>query len=58
MKKLPKKVDLREQLKDVPVYDQGGLGSSTACAMATTFALEQQQKNKKAKFCYYHERNL
>jgi hypothetical protein len=34
MKKIPKKIDLREYLKDVPIYDQGELGSSTACAIA------------------------
>ena len=57
MKKLPKKVDLRKMLKDVPMYDQGELGSSTACAMATAVALEEQQK-KEPKFRYYKERNF
>ena len=46
MKKLPKKIDLRKQLKNIPVYDQGGLGSSTACAIATVFTIEQQKKKK------------
>jgi hypothetical protein len=57
MKKLPKKVDLRKSLKDIPVYDQGKLGSSTACAMATAIAHRITEK-KKAKFRYYHERSL
>jgi hypothetical protein len=55
MKKLPKKVDLLKQLKDIPIYDQGGLGSLTACAMATAHRITEK---KKAKFRYYHERNL
>jgi hypothetical protein len=55
MKKLPTKVELREQLKDIPVYDQGELGSSTACAMATAHRISAK---KKAKFRYYKERNL
>jgi homoserine kinase len=33
MKTLPKKVDLRKD--DIPIYDQGGLGSSSACAIAS-----------------------
>ena len=37
-------VNLRKKLKNIPVYDQGGLGSSTACAMATAFAFEQAKK--------------
>ena len=47
MKNLPKKVDLQKMLKDVPVHDQGELSNSTACTIATAFALKQQQKNKK-----------
>lgn len=57
MKKLPKKVDLRKQLKDVPVYDQGELGSSTACAMATAIEFELKKKSK-PNFLYYNEKPL
>ena len=47
MKKLPNKVDLRKQLKDVPVYNQDGLGSSTACAIAIVHQFEQIKIIKK-----------
>jgi hypothetical protein len=41
MKRLPKKVDLRKNLKNIKVYDQGELGSSAACAVAMVFQLAQ-----------------
>jgi homoserine kinase len=53
MKKLPKKVDLRTA--DQEIYDQGGLGSSTACAVAAAYKVT---KKKVAKFRYYKERDL
>jgi hypothetical protein len=39
MKKLPKKIDLRKDLKNIPIYDQGELGSSAACAIAAAMNL-------------------
>ena len=50
MKKLPSKVDLRSQCSQI--YDQGELGSSAACAIATAHNFEQTKKHK-IKFLYY-----
>jgi hypothetical protein len=55
MKKVPKKVDLRKYLKNIPIYDQGELGSSTACAMAVAFALEHAKKSN-VNFIYYNSK--
>lgn len=58
MKNLPKKIDLRKNLKDVKIYDQGELGSSTACALATACEFEMTKKNKKTKFLYYKTKKI
>jgi hypothetical protein len=55
MKKLPKKVDLRKHLKNIPVYDQSELGSSVACALAVSFALEHAKKSN-VNFIYYNSK--
>lgn len=62
MKKLPRKVDLRTD--ELPVYDQGALGSCTANAIATAFAysvLKQQEEelySPSRLFTYYNTRLL
>lgn len=38
MPKLPRKVDLCE-MYDIPVFDQGGLGSATCCGMASMMGM-------------------
>ena len=50
MKKLPSKIYLRS--KHQIIYDQGELGSSTACAVAAAYNFEQRKKHK-IKFLYY-----
>lgn len=60
MKKLPRKVDLRTD--DLPVFDQGSLGSCTANAVSTAFAysvLKQQEEElytPSRLFIYYNTR--
>lgn len=49
-KKLPSKVDLRSQ--HPIIYNQGELGSSTACAVAAAYNFEQTKKHR-IKFLYY-----
>jgi hypothetical protein len=51
MKKLPNKVDLRLQYP--MIYDQGGLGSSTACALAIAI-----YNYKKIKFIYFNIKEI
>ena len=60
--KLPKRVDLRR--KCPPVYDQGELGSCTACAIAAAHQFDQMKQNKtpvftpSRLFIYYNEREI
>jgi C1A family cysteine protease len=60
MKKLPAKVDLRKN--DLPIFDQGALGSCTANAISTAFAFSvfKQQEEEfyvpSRLFIYYNER--
>lgn len=51
---LPDVVDLRNG--NEPVFDQGGLGSSTACAVASALAYRAMAQSKL--FTYYHEKPL
>jgi chromosome segregation ATPase len=39
--KLPPKIML--DTKDIPIFDQGGLGSSTACAVATAAMIQAKK---------------
>jgi hypothetical protein len=54
MKKLLKKVDLRKRMP--PIFDQGELGSSSACATcyATEWIMMHPPKDKSKLFAYYH----
>lgn len=59
--KLPSKVDLRDKFG--PVFDQGQLGSSGACAMAAAISSVDRRRSKfkfqpSRLFLYYHERIL
>lgn len=60
MKKLPSKVDLRRD--DLPVFDQGALGSCTANAISAAFAFNVLKQQEEAfyipsrLFIYYNER--
>src|SRR5215471_14563935 len=62
LKKLPKKVDLRNQCP--PVYDQGQLGSCTANAIGAAFEFEVMKSNGSSDFMpsrlfiYYNERAM
>ena len=62
MKKLPRKVDLRTE--EIPVFDQGSLGSCTANAVSTAFAfsvVKQQEEEfyiPSRLFIYYNTRIL
>lgn len=60
MKKLPRKIDLR--IDDLPVFDQGSLGSCTANAISAAFAFSVLKQKEEAfyipsrLFIYYNER--
>lgn len=61
IKKLPEKVDLRE--KDLPLFDQGSLGSCTANAISVAFAFNLIKQNQpffipSRLFIYYNTRVL
>lgn len=62
MKKLPRKIDLRTD--ELPIFDQGALGSCTANAVSTAFAysvLKQQEEDlytPSRLFIYYNTRVL
>lgn len=62
--KLPSAVDLRDKLRDIPIINQGPLGSCTACAIATAHMATQIINEEKLKlvpsklFIYYNEREI
>lgn len=55
MDKLPEKVDLSLKRRMPPVYDQGELGSSSACATcyATEWMIMNPSKDKSKLFAYH-----
>jgi hypothetical protein len=56
MKNPPKKVDLRKKIKDIPIYDQGGLGSSVSCGMSSLWIAILSKKP--INFLYYKTSKL
>lgn len=61
---LPVAIDLRSQLRNIPIINQGSLGSCTACAISTAHMASQIIEEKKLDiipsklFIYYNERAM
>lgn len=62
--KLPNYVDLRENCKDIPIYDQGHLGSCTANGVAFVYQYSEVKQKTPTQFMpsrlfiYYNERDM